>query len=53
MTTNYWPTATCSGSDPTIFAARTCTVAMTVFTQTILSGGLYELTLGTPIIAVV
>jgi hypothetical protein len=40
--------ATCDGTQAGIISARTCTVAMTVF-----SSGLYSLTIGAPIIAVV
>lgn len=51
MTTNYIETPFCDGTDSFTISNRSCSVGMANFTKTIASGGLYELTTGTPIIA--
>lgn len=52
MTTNYIESPLfCDGTNAFSISNRSCSIGMTNFTKTLASGGLYELTLGTPIIA--
>jgi hypothetical protein len=53
MTSQYIIDPNCDGTQPLVVQYRNCSVNMTDFTTALASGGLYALSLGTPIIAAV